>query len=494
MSQEVIENGINNQIEKMIDALPECLKKNAESIGINVQEQIPQLVDASLVVKNITTNVPYLSQPTKEQVYNLSRKKLYNLDLVKKGFDLNYERFKSGESCDNTSPFAQVAIAVSLNYLNRDDIENKIIAEFDSWYHEMKMTTDKRVAAKKPWVGFSSYNALQCYKESKGKLFKRFIEIDLQDYILYYSKTNEMPVIYFPSAVMNLGLFAAGRKGGRINKISFLGDIEKSPSGRIGGIITGNPNIISPELQMVVSGKDEQSVLMWLFTKAVQNHTGDMVNFEISGSLIDICHSIWPDKKRYSSKDYEYAKEIFSHLLYTRIWDKDMQTSVPLLGKTSAEWMDGGEGTHFTARLGQDLMSDIVFSRIGLVFRDQISQLNSPSGLSKLLYPKLRKDRATSIKMHDLYTSTYTLIALPFIAKPVSRYKPQRIKEYKEAFQELKDKKILIEEFEFTRLPSGDEAFILTWKPLTEAEEKDVSIIDINKDGKERIAENFIEN
>lgn len=482
MSQQIVENGINNQIEKILEMLPECLRKNAESIGINVQERIPQLVEDSLVVKNVTTNVPYLSQPTKDQVYNLARKKQYNLEVIKKGFDVNHEHFLKGESCEAISPFAQISMAVKLGYFKRDEIEEKIVREFDSWYQEMKITTDKRIAAKKEWIGFSSYDALECYKETRKKEYKRFIEIDLQDYVVYYSKTNVMPIIYLPNAVMGIGYFTAGRNSSAKGKTALLGDVAKSPTGRMGGFLKETPSRMSPDLQVAVAGKDEQVVLMWLFTKAMQNNTGDMANFEISGSVVDICKIIWPAKKKFSSKDYEYAKEIFSHLLYTRIWANDMQTSVPLLGKTSAEWMDGGDGTKFTAKLGQDLISDLLFSRVGLVVQDQIVQLNSTTGLSRLLYPKLRKDRATSITMRDAYTNTYTLIALSFIAKPVSKYKPQRIREYKEAFQELKDKQILIDDYEFTHLPSGDEAFVLTWKPFTEAEQKDISIVNVNAD------------
>ena len=63
--------------------------------------------------------------------------------------------------------------------------------------------------------------------------------------------------------------------------------------------------------------------------KAIQNSTADMMSYEVSGSLVDICKIIYPGEKKFSARNYEYAKEVFSHLLYTRIWADDMKTSVP---------------------------------------------------------------------------------------------------------------------------------------------------------------------
>lgn len=478
MGEIVVESGINNQIQRLIEAVPECLRKNVESLQMNLESAIRAYVNEYLVVQRSASPVPYLTQPVSSQpVYNLNRKKLYNLKKIKEDFDRNYKLFKAGESCEDISLFAMFKMVSMLETKGKDEFEMQIVNQFNAWFDQMKIQTDARAKTQQEWVGFSSYAALGLYRDNKFKFFQRLVNMDLCDFIIYQSLVDQMRMYYIPDTVLDSGMFAAGRGSGTKNKTMMLSEVKNSPSGRIAGFTMEDVTAISSTLQLAVSGKDEQAVLMWLFTKAIQNSTPEMLTYEISGSLVDICKIIYPNEKKFSARNYEYAKEVFSHLLYTRIWAEDMKTSVPLLGKTTAEWLENGSGTSFVARLGQDLMSDLMFSRIGLVFQDQIMQLKNSSGLSKLLYPKLRKDRVSSILLQGMTSSNYSLIQLQFIAKPVKKYKPQKIEEYREAFKEMKEKKILIDDYEFTRLPSGDEVFVLSWLPLTEAEANDARVI-----------------
>ena len=480
MEQRVVESGINTQILKLVDEVPECLRKNAEVLQLDLENEIRSCVNEYLVVQKKASPLPYLSQPVASQpVYNLNRKKLYNLKKIKSDFDKNHKLFQAGAVCEDISLFSMYRVMSMLESRDKDKFEDQVVTTFNTWYDQMKISTDARAKSQQEWVGFSSYIALDLYRDNKRKFFQRLVNIDICDFVVYHSMVAQMQLYYIPETVLDAGMFAAGRGSRTKNKTMLLSDVKDSPAGRIAGFTTEEVTVITSNLQLAVSGKDEQAVLMWLFTKAIQNSTADMMSYEVSGSLVDICKIIYPGEKKFSSRNYEYAKEVFSHLLYTRIWADDMKTSVPLLGKTSAEWLEenGDGGTSFVAKLGQDLMSDLMFSRIGLVFQDQIAQLEKSSGLSKIMYPKLRKDRVNSILINNVYTTTYTLRGLMFLAKPVGRYKPDRIEEYKQAFQEMKDKQILVNDYEFTRLPSGDEAFVLTWLPLTRAEADDARII-----------------
>ena len=102
--------------------------------------------------------------------------------------------------------------------------------------------------------------------------------------------------------------------------------------------------------------------------------------------------------------------------------------------------------------------------------------------VSRFLYVQLKKDR-----LMDLYLSRekirheYTLIWLMLIFRVREAKKAARILRYSEAFDEMRDKHLLIKDYSV-----ADDQFTIEWLPLSEAEINDVKYI---KGDKERIIE-----
>lgn len=229
----------------------------------------------------------------------------------------------------------------------------------------------------------------------------------------------------------------------------------------------------------------DMELFSYLCTKCVTKGIGDKDVLTVDGNLNEICRILFPDSSSYSTKSYANARKRLNNMVSTTVvaTSEDGKFIARNIFEQSIvddkRELDNGEksnGVLYHVEFGRNVTADILSHRLSTVIKPNLDELKNP--VSRFLYMQLKKDR-----LMDLYLTRnktcreYSLIWLMLIFRVKEAKKSARILRYSEAFDEMKEKKLLIKNYNVS-----DDQFTVYWLPLSDDEMMDVKYIKGDKE------------
>lgn len=475
----------------MLEDLPTELK-NAADDYVNLKKTVEDIAKKYLVriVDNDTASYEFSQKPDSDSLKKFAKKKKYMIDKIEEKLKKEYQDALGGDLVnDLTSPYNESGILIlETTGFQKAEAIRKIQENTDAFFESMKNTKPVRDGISF-FFGFYKYPYINLYRAYDAKNYKKMILLDVEEYILRLSFENKYEnfAYYTPESLGKM--FYSENKANRKKEDEEERDLELSGmqylqstffSGQTG---LSNINIRSAKTW----DQKDFMILAALVTKSISSGISNRDAFEVGGTFTEIGNLIYPEAKKLSSKHNEIVANRLSNIFDTRIeaigedgtiFRKTLFDHVKFGGRESSGETDHATNSlYYSAELGRSITADILASKLDMIVRHKIAELESPVG--KLLYTELKRDRAYDLLLRNVDFHEYTLISFMLIVKVNETKKPKRIEKYLQALEEMSGRGVLIKSFRWT-----GKVFRMEWLPLSEEEKRDMKVFVAGEDQK----------
>lgn len=480
-----IDGYINQLYEKVIELLnPTIIEIYKEEICQDEEEDINQILKKTineimikyeiLVPDNDKyTTFPAMRDPSLKKIESLRKKRLYWVKIICEDYKREKEFYLTRELTDGKSggttltPYCYIAYELKKGEKSLENLCNHYDSRFNDWLHHTK-SRKFRIPEQKAY--FCDYPYLGFYGSANRKLF---YEMDLENNVLYiiqnYNLFNFAQMK--PMPVVRAGMF---RESGKREKLTYVdSNVEHYMAKFISDVERMKKN--TPYLENFapfVMDERGSELLTYLATKCYRTYA-QRGQPHADGNFGELVHVVYPKVKKPSKKHYLYTNAYFANLSFLRLLIKKENGGVsrnPIFVDVDfAPQKEVNEDLYYSVTLSDMFTRSIISLNVATIITSTYNKLEG--GIAKLLYQDLKVDR-----LHDLMNANnrpdiqhfYTVNMFQLMARVTGR-KMQKNNKYKNALQELKEKGILVKEYQYV-----DEGFQITWLPLSETEYEDV--------------------
>lgn len=484
LEKSIITEGIVSQLKKTIyDNIPHALKEACKKTKtIDVEKEISDIVEKYLVKKISLKEDNYeISQSPKQEDIKavIKRRNYHRAKLIKELHDEYNRALEGSPVLERRSPYNDSAVVVAQLTAQKSRAEAiEVLSQVVNGYLDRLEGVPAVKAGVGGFVGFYEYPYFTLILENECPRAIKMLKVDLEEYVFRLSVSPEYKnYAYYTAESVGKGFYAESSRAKKDAEY----ELESSEYLR-NTFFPDELNVCNVSISARKTWDDrDMSLFSYLCTKCVTESLGSSEVLSVEGNLFEICKILYPNVTAYSVKHYSIAEKRLTNLAGTQLIaqsDDGKEIIRNIIDQAIVDHRDTarndgskGNGAFFRIEFGRNISADILFHRLSTVIKSRLDELENP--VSKFLYIQLKKDRAL-----DLYLSArkstheYSLIGLMLIFKVREAKKAEKIKRYTEALEEMKAKKLLIQDFKVI-----DAKFMINWIPLSEAEEKDIRVL-----------------
>lgn len=490
---EYFSEGILSQLKKSIlDNIPIGLREMCNDLAvIHLDQEVSRIVSQYLI-KEIRTDASSYERSQaieSDDLKKLVKRKRYYIEKLKKELEDDYRCAVSKQAISgHPSPFNESTLATLLSTARMPRaVAIETISTIVNDYLEKISNMAPIKRGEEYFVGFYEYPYFMSIAEGNPQYASKLLQIDIEEFVFRLSFTKKYAEFaYFSAESVGKGFYTEpirSKKEDVQYEMITTQYLQSTFFPEETGIVKA-----SIEAKKPWDVKDME-LFSYLCTKCVTKGIGNKDILTVDGNLNEICRIIFPDSHSYGAKSYANARKRLENMVGTTVvaTSEDGKSIARNIFEQSvvddkSDLKDGekSNGVLYHVEFGRNVTADILSHRLSTVIKPNLDELVNP--VSRFLYVQLKKDR-----LMDLYLSRekirheYTLIWLMLIFRVREAKKAARILRYSEAFDEMRDKHLLIKDYSV-----ADDQFTIEWLPLSEAEINDVKYI---KGDKERIIE-----
>lgn len=444
------------------------------------------------IIKNNTNDgavdtIPIMMEPETKSLDALKQRRLYRIKGIMNDYkkEKKYYTMSEVEQASMEKTELTPYCFIDLELKKGEKTLEQLIEEYDKRFEEWVQKAKRKSAREPKDRGyFCDYPYIRFYNERMKRIF---YEIDLESNILYIIQSNALIEFaqFKPIATVQAGFFReSGKRNSQLTydfgnidteryMAAFVQSVESMEEGK--SYLTNYAPFVMDE-----RGARLMNVMS---TRCYRNYrlhkSGDT-----SGTLGDVVKIIYPEVKQPSSTHYETARLYLLNLTFLCL--EKVKGGYEKKNIFEGLYVDVKEDAHahmfFKVSLSTTFIKEMTNMRFATIISTTMDDLKRD--ISRLLYQDMKVDR-----LHDMMSTNngenithhYSITDMQLMARVKGR-KSQKIMKYKDALNELIDKKVMVKNIEYI-----DEGFDVTWLPLTESEYSDVMLQDQNLELEEEV-------
>lgn len=498
-----IDGFINQLYEKVIDLLyPQIIDVYSSEFlqeeDCDINQILKKAINEVMIKYGIIipdddqyATFPAMRQPIVKKIEALRKKRLYWIKNICNDFNQEKAYYLEGNPADSKTetttltPYCYISLELKKGEKTVEELCEEYDSKFNHWVECAKSRKFKNPEQK---AYFCDYPYIRFYSaEAK----KNFYEIDLENNILYIFQNYDL--FNFaqmkPMPVVRSGMFReSGKRSANLTYDLNKDDVEDYMATFMTEIKHMEKN--TPYLENFspfVMDERGAELLTYLVTKCYQSYY-QYGQARADGNFGELVRVVYPKVEKPSKKHYLYTKAYFINLEYLALRIIKSNGSLsrnPIFDDVNFDpRKDVNEDLYYSVTLSAMFTRNIISLNVSTIITSTYNRLDGD--IAKLLYQDLKVDR-----LHDLMNANnragvqhiYTVGMLQLTARVTGR-KIQRRNKYKGALNELKEKNILVKEFD-----ELEDGFQITWLPLSETEHDDVMLRKIDVFDMENILE-----
>ena len=481
-----VSEGILNQFKHaMVESIPKDLQEKCESLKIDVVKSVSDIVDASLAKSARIDSVFYEQShiPDADDAKKVQKKRKYNLDKLTEILTAEHKTVIEGGTVTNAgSPYNSSALLVleTTRKCSKAEAITSVAETIDEYILKASKLHPLKTGVEM-FVGLTEYPYFSLLMENDRSRAKKIAQSDLGEYVFrlsYESKFKDF-AYYSPDSTTKAFYSEASKSKVEDAEYALVSNNHLKET-----FFPDEPNIakVSIEAQKSWDVKDME-LFSYLCTKCVSQRFGAGEVLTVEGNLNEICKVLFPTSTSPSTRTYQNAKKRLENMISTRLVanSEDGKTIVQnVFEKSVVTYKDakdesanrgGKDSALYRIEFGRNITADILSHRLSTVIRSRLEELENP--VSRFLYVQMKKDRTVDLfLMNEKKLHEYTLISLMLIFKIKENRKKARIERYAQALQEMKEKNLLIKDFQ-----EVNGTFEVEWIPLSNDEREDIKIL-----------------
>lgn len=494
MKNSFVESVTNQYISDLCNDIPNIVKEKCKNPNINIdlEKEVSAVVTKSLIK---TTGVGYdvPSVPEGTSIDKQRHRRSYQKKIFIEEIEEDYRQALSGNIVIKLySPFAENVIMDRMRTCGSREasIESIYRSESDGIQEYLKRL-GRNLSVRSGmanFTGFTEYKNFDLLASCEKEKAKKYVLLDIEDCLfrLSFSEKYVQYAQYLPEKIAKGFYFENAKRTKDIEEDAELRDMGEDYVHKM-----FFPEIVRPVSVSIVSqvpwDYEDRAILSYVITKALKESVKNGGALRAEGGYTEIATKVLGrTRQKIGSRTIRKRLEnIFATRLVAECAD---HTEMKMIFEhsTLGNENDGKDAEGFEAKakneelrwkavFGAGISADIISSRVYLSVKPQLDKLEHV--VSKALYHVLRKDRAMDFVLVGRGSHVYSYNDLRFIFRVKESQKAKAVARYKAAFEEMKEKEILIKDYFYD---DESKQFMVDWLELTEEEGKDIRLLGQN--------------
>lgn len=473
MSENILFEKIQRRLlNDLLDDIPKSFKDAVMKCGIEyeLESEILNILDKYNIISTSSEGFETVSVPSPQDKNAVRRNVKNNVEgIVLKETGYYNEVMKGNAVSEASSPFwnnilSSVAMAKSVSLQEAANETMEKIVEFRDSFKLYSSKKNKKISE---FVGLTNYPWI--YLFASGKKTKKYFDLDLACIIfdLISSNLYKDYVTYTPN-MFDRGFYGSNPYETRELETARY-DIYLDLARTFTSVNEGD--VVNIELKRAKSWDvTDKDIISYIFTHSLadpQTRDGYMY---YEGSFLDLMKFVYPKECDYD-KYYEFIANRLRKIFETEIFINTKSQGV-IKYELFHDFQIDTVGKKYWVYLGKNFLYALLNKQINAVVRRPLLIEEMENNTAKHLYPTLRSDRNGDLYFNERKIHEYTYIQLCLLVS-VRGSKVEQKKEYARAFTELKEKGLLIEDFNCIK----GQNFLVRWKDFSEEERADFKIV-----------------